>query len=237
MSMPEYGLNMDVRAASAPIDTENGLESAFPSLTLMASSGVTNRTGAWCVSATCSKENMIRFMTWADYLFSEEGSMIKTYGFTGDLAAADPLYQQLGLEKGTYWFDENGDFHQDPRILSNEIDPMGLSGNRLPGVNIKKYTYPQTEQSWLDADKVWSRYGDAGDYPVNATGTAEEESQLADYYNTYTDYQNSMVVKFIMGTEELTPESYNAYVEQMNKFGVEDSIRIKQEIYNRFMSF
>ena len=68
-------------------------------------------------------------------------------------------------------------------------------------------------------------------------GTAEEESQLADYYNTYTDYQNSMVVKFIMGTEELTPESYNAYVEQMNKFGVEDSIRIKQEIYNRFMNF
>ena len=44
-----------------------------------------------------------------------------------------------------------------------------------------------------------------------------------------------MVVKFIMGTEELTPESYNAYVEQMNKFGVEDSIRIKQGIYERFM--
>ena len=237
MSMPEYGLNMDIRAASAPVDTENGLETAFPTMSLMATSGVTTRTGAWSISTACSKEKMIRFMTWADYLFSEEGAMIKSYGFTGDLAAADSLYQQLGLEKGTYWFDENGEFQQDPRIVSNEIDPMGLSGNRLPGINIRKYTYPKTEQSWLDADKVWSRYGDSGDYPVNATGTAEEESQLADYYNTYTDYQNSMVVKFIMGTEELTPESYNAYVEQMNKFGVEDSIRIKQEIYDRFMSF
>ena len=46
-----------------------------------------------------------------------------------------------------------------------------------------------------------------------------------------------MVVKFIMGTEELTEESYAAYVNQMNKFGVEDSIRIKQEIYDRYMSY
>lgn len=237
MSMPDYGLFMDVRAASAPIDDQNGRTTAFPALGLVAASGVTCDLGAWCVSSTCSKENMIRFMTWADYLFSEEGAMIKTYGFTGEDAANDELYVQLGLEKGTYWFDADGNYQGAEQIDSGEIDPIGLTGARLPGLNIKKYSYERTNQRWLDADKVWCRYGDAGDYPVNAKGNAEEESKLADYTNTYTDYMNSEIVKFIMGTSELTEESYAAYVEQMNKFGIEDATRIKQEIYDRYMSF
>lgn len=235
MSLPEYGLNMDVRAASAPLDTENGVETGFPALGLVTVSGVGPSIGAWCVSSTCSKENMIRFMTWADYLYSEEGAMIKSYGFTGEQAAADPLYVELGLEKGLYWFDEDGTFHEDTRVLSNEIEGIGLNGSRLPGMNYKKYEYDLTEKSFLDADKIWSRYGNSGDFPNNAKGTPDEETKLADYYNTYTDYMNSIIVKFIMGTEELNEETYAAYVEQMNKFGIEDAIRIKQEIYDRYM--
>lgn len=235
MSMPEYGLNMDIRALSAPIDTENGQTTGFPALGMVSSAGVTPTTGAWCVTSACSEENLIRFLTWADYLFSEEGAMIKTYGFTGDLAAANELYQSLGLEKGTYWFDENGNFVADPKTTSGEIEMTGLGGNRLPGLNIKKYEYEQTEQCWLDANEAWCLYGMSCDYPVNALGTADEETQLNNYYNMYNDYQNSIVVKFIMGTQELTEESYAAYVEQMNAYGVEESIRIKQEIYDRYM--
>ncbi len=236
MSMPEYGLNMDVRAASAPVDEANGQTTAFPTLALYAASGVTSTSGAWCVSTSCSKENMIRFMTWADFLFTDEGAMMKKHGFTGELAAADPLYVELGLEKGTYWFDENGEFQVDPKTTDGSLEMTGLNGNRLPGRNINKYEYERTEQVWLDANAVWTRYGDAGDFPVSAVGTAKEEAELADYYATFNDYQNSMVVKFIMGTEELTPESYAAYVKQMNKFGVEESIKIKQAIYDRFMA-
>lgn len=235
MSLPEYGLNMDIRALSAPVDTENGQTAGFPALGMVSSSGVTPTTGAWCVTSACSEENLIRFMTWADYLYSEEGAMLKSYGFTGDMAAANELYVSLGLEKGTYWFDENGNFVADPKTTSGEIEMTGLGGNRLPGLNIKKYEYAMTEQCWLDANEAWCRYGTSGDFPINALGTADEETQLTDYYNMFNDYQNSIVVKFIMGTEELTEESYAAYVKQMNAYGVEDSIRIKQEIYDRYM--
>lgn len=236
MSMPEYGLNMDIRPLSAPIDTEHGQTAGFPALGMVTSAGVTPTAGAWCVTTSCSEENLIRFMTWADYLFSEEGAMIKSYGFTGDMAAANELYVSLGLEKGTYRFDENGNFVADPKTSSGEIEMTGLGGNRLPGLNIKKYEYALTEQCWLDANEAWCLYGNASDFPINALGTADEETQLADYYNMFNDYQNSIVVKFIMGTEELTEESYAAYVEQMNRYGVEDSIRIKQEIYDRYMA-
>ena len=161
--------------------------------------------------------------------------MLKSYGFTGDMAAANELYVSLGLEKGTYWFDENGNFVADPKTTSGEIEMTGLGGNRLPGLNIKKYEYAMTEQCWLDANEAWCRYGTSGDFPINALGTADEETQLTDYYNMFNDYQNSIVVKFIMGTEELTEESYAEYVKQMNAYGVEDSIRIKQDIYDRYM--
>lgn len=236
MSMPEYGLNMDVRALSAPIDEEHGLTKVYPSLNLYTTSGVTSSTGAWCVSSTCSFENMVRFMTWADYLFSEEGAMLKSLGFTGEMAANDELYVQLGLEKGAYWFDENGEYQVNPLVTAGGIEMTGMSGDRLPGLNLKRYNYSRTEESWLTANAVWSSCGNACDFPINALGTPEEESLLTDYYNTFNDYQNSAIVKFIMGTEELSEETYAAYVKQMNDFGVAESIRIKQEIYDRFMN-
>lgn len=236
MSMPEYGLNMDVRALSAPIDQEHGQTKVYPSLNLYTTSGVTSSTGAWCVSSSCSFENMVRFMTWADYLFSEEGAMLKSLGFTGEMAANDELYVQLGLEQGTYRFDENGEYQVNPLVAAGGIEMTGLTGNRLPGLNLKRYDYARTEESWLTANAVWSSCGSECDFPVNALGTPEEEALLTDYYNTFNDYQNSAIVKFIMGTEELSEETYAAYVKRMNDFGVAESIRIKQDIYERFMN-
>ena len=136
MSNPEYGLNMMVKALPSPLDTEHGETGDFGTMGM--DGGFSGTTGVWAVSTKCSMENMIRFMTWSDYLFTEEGSMIKKNGFTGELAAADSLYQELGLEKGMYWFDENGNYVQDERLLTGEIEGTGLNGNRLPGKNANK---------------------------------------------------------------------------------------------------
>ena len=169
-------------------------------------------------------------------MFTEEGSMMKKYGFTGELAAADSLYQELGLEKGTYWFDEEGNFVQDERLINGEIEGTGLGGNRLPGMNANKWGYAITEQSWLDADQVWASLGKENNYPNGATLTAKESASFTDYYNKFQDYSNSMVPKFIMGTEELTEESFAAYVAQMNEYGVEEAVKMYQAAYDRYMS-
>ena len=234
MSNPEYGLNMMVKALPSPLDAEHGETGDFGTMGM--DSGFSGTTGVWAVSTKCSMENMIRFMTWSDYLFTEEGSMIKKNGFTGELAAADSLYQELGLEKGMYWFDEDGNYVQDERLLTGEIEGTGLNGNRLPGKNANKWGYAITEQSWLDADKVWASLGKENNYPGGAVLTAQESSEFTDYYNKFQDYSNSMVPKFIMGTEELTEESFAAYVAQMNEYGVEESVKLYQAAYDRYMS-
>ena len=234
MALPEYGLNMVVKACVDPLDTQNGETGDFGTLGM--DTGFSATTGAWAVSSACSMENMIRFMTWSDYMFTEEGGMMKKYGFTGELAANDSLYQDLGLEKGTYWFDEDGNFIGDERLKNGEIEGTGLGGNRLPGRNINKYEYETTEDWWFAADKTWGHYGKENNYPSGATLTAQENSAYTDYYNKFQDYSNSMIPKFIMGTEELTEESFAAYVDQMNAYGVEEAVRIYQDAYDRYMS-
>lgn len=234
MSMPEYGLNMEVKALPSPLDAEHGESGDFGTMGM--DSGFSGTTGVWAVSTQCSMENMIRFMTWSDYLFTEEGSMMKKNGFTGELAAADSLYQELGLEKGMYWFDENGNYVQDERLLNGEIEGTGLNGNRLPGKNANKWGYALTEQCWLDADKVWASLGKENNFPGGAVLTAQESSEFTDYYNKFQDYANSMIPKFIMGTEELTEDSFAAYVAQMNDYGVEEAVKIHQAAYDRYMS-
>ena len=39
-----------------------------------------------------------------------------------------------------------------------------------------------------------------------------------------------------MGTEELTEESFAAYVAQMNEYGVEEAVKMYQAAYDRYMS-
>ena len=234
MSIPEYDLNMMVKALPSPLDAEHGENGDFGTIGM--DGGFSGVNGVWGVSTACSMENMIRFMTWSDYMFTEEGSMMKKYGFTGELAAADSLYQELGLEKGAYWFDEEGNFVQDERLINGEIEPTGLGGNRLPGMNANKWGYANTEQSWLDADQVWASLGKENNYPNGATLTAQESDSFTDYYNKFQDYSNSMVSKFIMGTEELTEESFAAYVAQMNEYGVEEAVKMYQAAYDRYMS-
>ena len=44
-----------------------------------------------------------------------------------------------------------------------------------------------------------------------------------------------MAPKFINGTEELTEESFAAFVQHMNELGVEEATQLRQEVYDRYV--
>ena len=48
------------------------------------------------------------------------------------------------------------------------------------------------------------------------------------------DYANGMIAKFIMGKEELTPETFQAYLDQLEALGLSDYLAIRQAAYDRF---
>ena len=45
-----------------------------------------------------------------------------------------------------------------------------------------------------------------------------------------------MIAKFIMGREELTPETFKAYQDQLKALGLEEYLQIKQAAYDRFIA-
>lgn len=241
MSMPEYGLIMNVCGLSAPLDTANGQDgSQSGTLSLITDRANSNQSG-WVVSKSCSDEKLIRFLTMADYLFTEEGGMLNEYGLDKDHGSAEnELYVQLGIADGSYSFDENGEFHWHPllddKVTEAPLARIGINGQRLPGLLMVQYANESNADYVLEGNARWTLYGTGNNYPSSALATAEESNILTQNNTAYTDYLNVMVPKFIAGTEELTEESFQNFVDRLMSLGVEESLRIRQDVYDRHIS-
>ncbi len=241
MSMPEYGLIMDVRGLSAPLDAANGQDgSQSGTMTLISDRANSNQSG-WVVSSQCTDEKLIRFLTMADYLFTEEGGMLTEYGLDKDHGSADnSLYVQLGIADGAYSFDENNTFHWHPLLDENVTETplarVGVNGQRLPGLIMVKYANESNADYTLAANARWTMYGTGNNFPSSAYATADESNILTEKSTTYTDYLNEMVPKFITGSETLTEETFQNFVNTLMSRGVEDCLKIRQEIYNRHVA-
>gem|GEM_PF-3110973 len=69
----------------------------------------------------------VKHCTVMDYLYSDEGAMLKNYGLTAEQAADSTLYQELGFTEGAYYYNEDGAFCQHEKILFNyQLPIMGI---------------------------------------------------------------------------------------------------------------
>lgn len=227
MSLPEYGLNVDVRPITAPLDTAHGITEKDASFYIF--SGVASM--PFCISTACDESKIARILTVFDYLFSDEGAMLRNQGLNAEQAADDPIYQGYsGMEKGAYWYDDEGNWYINETFsnATDNFDPNSFFGNRLPGKPLhlpEPVNAERTAQNDMEdhAGEVWITYGRERQIPSGATMNAEESKKFNAVYTPIVDYVNSMVPKFIMGTEELTEETFQSYVDQLTALGVEDA--------------
>lgn len=239
MSIPEYGLNMDVRAAAGPLDTEHGVTEDMAGTRVTASVA----TGGRCISTTCDESKLARILTVFDYLFTVEGAEICDRGLTPELAAEDEIYKQVGLEDGAWWYDENGDFYINPKMLADDWPDYGMSltGQRIAGAIPPKADAVNVERDYHDdaedaGSEEWRKYPGTRIFPAGATLNAEESKVFSKYYTGINDYVNSMIPKFIIGTEKLTPETWSAYIEQLNALGLKELLEVEQSAYDRYLA-
>ena len=243
MSVPEYGLEMDVEALAAPLDTVNAAAALEANALLNTEIGSTVEglvTDGWSISTSADPEVVVRWLQICDYLFTEEGMMLKTYGLTAEQAEGDPVYEELGLTDGAYWFDEEGNFVYNPILDPNSPDATVTENElrlvRMPGMENTVYARETASDIWKEADAVWVSDGYSSSLPEGVSLTVEEENTCAPLQTACDDYINSMVPKFIMGTEELTEETFGAFVEQVNSLGMDQLLKIYQEAYDRYMA-
>lgn len=238
MSMPEYELFYDVHAASSPLDTEHGIEAAFPFSWIPNYDPGTNGV---VITSVC--ENIPKLLSVLDYMYSYEGGMLRQNGLTAEqVADADiEVYRTAGLEDGAYWI-ENDVFTYNPVLTpgGGTLEPEHFVGVRYPTLSVNGYMNATVREEEQVASEVWSLYKDSestiAKLPSALSRSAEDDKAFADSNTHLNDYLNTMTPKFIMGTEPLTEDSWHAFVEQLKAYGIEENLRIQQEAYDRYLA-
>ncbi|WP_033165416.1 extracellular solute-binding protein [Clostridium sp. KNHs205] len=230
LSMPDYGLYVDVQPVANPIDKEHGVTTA-PNLVY---TGKNERTGGTMITSSC--KNVERLLATIDYLYSEEGSYLKEYGLTKEQGAAEnELYVNNGLADGTYTKNTDGtlNFNSKTTFNGGSLPLAEFADVRMPGLANNKYTIEASMDIEKEATATWLSYGTTGKLP-SIQRTTEEESTYSNNQAKIDDYVNTMVLKFILGDEELSENSWSNFKTQLEAYGVNDNIAIQQTAFDRY---
>ena len=80
---------------------------------------------------------------------------------------------------------------------------------------------------------VWNRC-DISLLLPNVAQTAEESAFIAERMNEISTYTGEMMMKYILGQESL--DSFDTFVSNIEKLGIQDVIECKQAAYDRYMA-
>ena len=184
-------------------------------------------TGA-AISNNCKNvELAARFM---DYGFTEEGHNLYNFGIEGE---------------SYNWVDKNGEkYPQYTDLILNNPDglsignAMGLymrscyNGLMVQDTRYMEQYYP-TEQQKM-AQEEWLKTNMSEHLLPNLYISTEDSDADANNMAAINTYVKESVLKFITGQESL--DNFDKYVEQVEKFGLEESISFRQKAYERYLA-
>lgn len=231
MSLPDYGLNVVVKAMSSPIDAANGVQSASVHLK---NDVVTY--GGFVITDKC--ENVERLLEILDFCYSEEGSYLIAYGLDAEHGAADnSYYQEWGMTDGAFTRLEDGTVTKHEKMkVGGELysNTEAAIGQRIPGSKNVNGDLTEVNPDQIAADAQWMLYDPTGNLPLHLTKTSEEDAIYVGNQTNIDDYINAEIPKFIMGITDLTPETWAAYKAQIVDFGLEENLGIQQASLDRY---
>jgi putative aldouronate transport system substrate-binding protein len=176
---------------------------------------------------TTDCDDITLLMRWFDYLYSDEGSMLASFG----------------IEDLTYTMVDGGPVYTD-LIMKNE-------DSLAPGDAKTAYTFPmlmtflvQTEREYvtLSADayhatEIWDTDWDrSNSRTLYGDLTTEESIEYSAKFNDINTYVSEFKAQVISGNKELNDTTWNEYVNQIKSMGIERCIELKQAALDRFFS-
>ena len=174
-----------------------------------------------------------------DQMYTEEGTNCTTWG----TIEGDPINPEWTSGHGTYTVDENGVKHETEwanQMTQNFYDGAfankyryAMSHVSFPRWGAADYLAATREQRYVDSAMMWAQASNVLEYPNAITLSTDAQKAVADIENMGT-YISEMQYKFITGAEPLT--NYDSYMEQLQKMGIEELIKLYQDAYDSFMS-
>ncbi len=172
------------------------------------------------ISSQCSQiENACRFL---DYLYSDEGRTFASYGTEGvtfNYVDGQPVYTDYVLNNPDYVpgtvknrISRNYNYAAIREgFINHIIEPGQVIHAVWANENMEKYVYPPT------------------------TFTAIESSIISRSYSNIETYCQESMAKFVTGQWNTTTD-YDAFLEQLNSYGIDSVLKCYQDAYDRYMA-
>lgn len=182
-----------------------------------------SNTGAVITSANKNPEATIKAL---DYLFSEEGAMLKNFGIDGTtytLVDGQPKFMDLIMK------------NPDGLPIGQAMAKNFIANYPFPGPDDDRYNdqyYSLDAQK--EAVKAYAKFAknSASVLIPPVSLTPEEASEFSKIMTDVDTYRSEIVTKLIMGTSSL--DSFDKAIEQFKKMGIERAIEIQQAAFDRF---
>ena len=218
---------IDVWAAVQPKET---VDSADPTVFYLDGQETSRR---WIVTDTAKNKNLEKLFKMLDFLYSEEGSIIKYYGLSKaqweEYDINTSIMTKYGLENGCYtWCDANGNevaAGTEGALIKQSLTVLNASGDLAVATNGNYFfglgyddlgkAYSQHSERKLHAYNAWATYNNHGTVKNSLLG--QMTSNEGDAYNVIQEN-----IRTTLGTEipkliknGVTNVSWNGFLGQL----------------------
>lgn len=190
-----------------------------------------------------------------------EGSSRATDGLSITVDCDDPA---LVVEYMNYWYTPEGSelFCCGPEGLTYEKAADGTRQwtetvtNNPDGFNVgqagKLYSMVEIINGLYDADRLFSVYAEAGSqaieiwtmpnatsehyYPDAASLTTEENDRISTQVTDLCTFTATHIMNWLVGTEVLDDTSWEAYLAELDAFGMEEIVAVYQNAYDEYIA-
>ena len=184
---------------------------------------------SWAISTACQDPEGIMMMV--NYLFSEAGQLMYNYGDEGH----------------SFEYDENGK-PQYTELITNNPDGISykdacyiyasaVASGHLPSimdVRVGYYYFGDEEWNVFDTFRTCDADG-TYNLPTGVALNEEENQEYATLSSDITTYASTEIMKFILGQEELTPDTFETFRDTIISMGGNRMEELYQQAYERYL--
>ena len=189
-----------------------------------------------CISTDC--KNVEAAARLIDTMYSEEGSSLMCWGIqatekdeNGNWINGNWVYDENGKKTTVPWTWENIEYKGS--IFPRHFTYAMMHAN-FPRYGQNDYNTNSYSEHYVNASTIWATADFSLAYPSAISLSADEQKAATSSLEDMTAYISEMQYKFITGAEPLT--NYDAYLEQLQKMGIDNYIAAYQAAYDRYIA-
>ena len=186
--------------------------------------------GTGSAAITTANKHVAETAKWLDYLYSEEGNNLKTFGVEGKtytMVNGQPIYTDLILKNpdGLTSSQARSKFLRvtspAPGFVSDPRTVAALpSSSAMPQLSVATEVYNKYYKNVLQTRMP------------QITELPEEGQEMASIMAEVDTYRKEMFLKFVMGAESI--DNFDKYIQQLKKMKIDRAIEIQQGALDRY---